>query len=299
MNRLKALIRAFFGFSRTETRAFLILLPLLLISVFIMPTYRWWFTNQKQNYATESKTLDSLIAQWQWKESKDSILHTSPALFPFNPNMASITELIQLGFAPNLANRIDNYRNKQGRFKTKSDLLKIYGMDTALYQQLVPYITLPVTQAKTLNENPSVKKESDKVKVTPFDVNEADTSQLIAIYGIGTKLSQRIIKYRNQLGGFVSISQLQDVYGLDSTVINELTKHAFVSDDFKPIQISVNAASEKELAAHPYITYPLAKSIATYRFQHGRFSNIEDLHKIALVDETFYKKIKPYLTLNP
>ncbi|MBK7652427.1 MAG: helix-hairpin-helix domain-containing protein [Flammeovirgaceae bacterium] len=133
MDRLKAFIRAFFGFSRTETRAFLILLPLLLISAFIMPAYRWWFVSQKQNYATESKTLDSLIAQWQWKVPKDSIQPTSPTLFPFDPNTASTTELIQLGFAPTLAKRIDNYRNKKGRFKTNQIYLKS-GMDTALYE---------------------------------------------------------------------------------------------------------------------------------------------------------------------
>lgn len=95
------------------------------------------------------------------------------------------------------------------------------------------------------------------------------------------------------------MSQLQEVYGLDSAVINELNQHTFISDNFNPIQISINSASEKELAAHPYITYALAKAIATYRFQHGRFSSVEELHKIALVDETFYTKIKPYLTLNP
>ncbi|MBK7652426.1 MAG: helix-hairpin-helix domain-containing protein [Flammeovirgaceae bacterium] len=98
------------------------------------------------------------------------------------------------------------------------------------------------------------------------------------------------------MGGFVAIGQLQEVYGLDSVVVNELKNHTFISDGFNPIQISINSASEKELAAHPYITYALAKAIATYRFQHGRFSSVEDLHKIALVDETFYTKIKPYLT---
>ncbi|MBL7875672.1 MAG: helix-hairpin-helix domain-containing protein [Cyclobacteriaceae bacterium] len=299
MNRIRALIRAFFGFSRTETRAFLILLPLLLIGICIMPAYRLLFTGKKRNYTTESKILDSLIAQWQWNEPADSIQHPSPVLFSFDPNTASTTELIQLGFAPALARRIDNYRNKQGRFKSKSDLLKIYGMDTVFYERLVPYIIIPVSEVKAPNEKLPTKKEPDKIEIASFDVNEADTTQLMAIYGIGTKLSQRIIKYRNQLGGFVSMNQLQEVYGLDSTVINELTQYAYVSNNFTPIQISVNSASEKELAAHPYITYPLAKAIASHRFQHGRFNTVEDLHKIALVDEAFYKKIKPYLTLNP
>ncbi|MBK7650760.1 MAG: helix-hairpin-helix domain-containing protein [Flammeovirgaceae bacterium] len=74
------------------------------------------------------KTLDSLIAQWQWKVPEDSsIQHIDHALFPFDPNTASTTELIQLGFAPTLAKRIDNYRNKKGRFKLNQIYLKSMG----------------------------------------------------------------------------------------------------------------------------------------------------------------------------
>ncbi|NJO73705.1 MAG: helix-hairpin-helix domain-containing protein [Leptolyngbyaceae cyanobacterium RM1_406_9] len=220
-----------------------------------MPAYRWWFTGKNQNYTTESKTLDSLTAQWQWKEPEDSILHISTALFQFNPNTASITELIELGFAPNLAKRIDNYRNKQGRFRIASDLLKIYGMDTALYKRLIPYISIPASQSKANNENLSVKEESNEIKITQFDVNEADTIQLIRIYGIGSKLSQRIIKYRNQLGGFISISQLQEVYGLDSTVVKELTQYVFISDNFK--------LSRSPSIQHPKKNYPLIHTLPT------------------------------------
>ncbi|QLH33910.1 MAG: helix-hairpin-helix domain-containing protein [Cyclobacteriaceae bacterium] len=61
----------------------------------------------------------------------------------------------------------------------------------------------------------------------------------------------------------------------------------------------MNQASIKELSSHPYINYTLAKAITTYRFQHGKFTTVDEVKKIAWVDETFYTKIVPYLSLNP
>ncbi len=300
MNRLKAWLRASFGLSRRETRAFLILLPLMLISIYLIPAYRHYKANQKQDFSRETKQLDSLLAYWKWEEKKDSatqiVEHT---LFTFNPNTATHEELIQIGFPTYLANRIENYRSKNGRFTIKSDLLKIYGMDSAVYNRLYAYIDLP-TEKLTYKPEERTPKETATVKtVEPFDVNLADTTQLIRIYGIGPKLSQRIIKYRNQLGGFITLNQIEEVYGLDSTVIKELKQNIFIAENFEPSKISINSATEKELAAHPYIKYALAKAIATYRFQHGNFIAVEDLKKIASVDETSYNRIKPYLSLNP
>jgi len=300
MNRLKAWLRAFFGLSRRETRAFLILLPLMLISIYLIPVYRHYKAKQQRDFSRETKQLDSLLAYWKWDVKNDSstqiVEHT---LFTFNPNTATKEELIQLGFPTNLANRIDNYRSKKGRFSIKSDLLKIYGMDSTFYNLLYSFIDLPAERITNITDVKTPKETVTPKTIQPFDVNQADTSQLIRIYGIGPKLSQRIIKYRNQLGGFISLDQVEEVYGLDTAVIKELKQNIFIAENFEPAKISINSATEKELAAHPYIKYPLAKAIATYRFQHGNFTSVEDLKKIASVDETFYNRIKPYLSLNP
>lgn len=299
MNRLKAWVRAFFGLSRRETQGFLILLPLMLLSVFIMPMYNQWQTRQKQDFSKEQKKLDSILAHWTWEEKQDSILQEDErVLFTFNPNTATKEDLISLGFSTNLTNRIDNYRSKKGRFIIKSDLMKIYGMDSGLYKRLFAFIDLPEERVNEKTEL-HVLKETAISSKEKFDVNLADTTQLIRVYGVGSKLSQRIIKYRNQLGGFVSMDQLREVYGLDTAVVNELNRRAFVASDYQPKKINLNAATEKELSTHPYIKYSLAKAIAAYRFQHGNFNSVEDLKKIALVDETFYNRIKSYLTLNP
>jgi len=300
MNRLKAWVRAFFGLSRRETQGFIILLPLLLLSVFIMPTYHLWKASQKQDFSKESKELDSLLARWTWEEKKDSILKEADhVLFTFNPNTSTKEDLIRLGFSNQLATRIHNYRTKKGRFVIKSDLLKIYGMDSGLYKRVFAFINLPEERETKKSALPAINETAVSLPKEKFDINQADTTQLISIYGIGSKLSQRIIKYKNQLGGFISMNQLSEVYGLDTAVINELNRKAYVTSDYQPKKININSATEKELSTHPYIKYSLAKAITTYRFQHGNFNSVEDLKKIALIDETFYNKIKPYLTLNP
>jgi competence protein ComEA len=299
MNRVKAWVRSFFSLSRRETNAFLILLPLMLLGIFIIPVYQSWQSHQTHDFSNETKALDSALANWRWTND-DSVVSGDPhELFKFNPNFASVQELENLGFPSPLARRIDNYRNKKGKFFIKSDLLKIYGMDSSLYVRLYSYIELPESR-KTERIATTIETKSE---ITPhvlakFDLNQADTAELIRLYGIGPTLSQRIVNYRNRLGGFTSMEQLHEVYGLDSAVISELEKASFISEEFQPQKIAINEATEKELAAHPYITYNLAKAITTYRFQHGNFQSIEELKKIALVNEAFYTKIKSYLTLN-
>lgn len=299
MNRIKAWVRAFFGLSRRETTAFLVLLPLLAVGVFVIPVYRSWQLDPNPDFTKENQTLDSLLALLQKPENSNRPDSFAIELKSLDPNLASVLELTNLGMPEYLATRIDNYRNKGGKFYVKSDLLKIYGFDSLLYITLQPYINLPETKvvAKSVERTIAHTKPEIKPKVS-FDLNLADTTQLISVYGIGSKLATRIVKYRNSLGGFLNYQQVKEVYGLDSIALVNLEKVSFIDPAFSPKLIPINTATEKELSAHPYIKYNLAKAITTYRFQHGNFQSVEELRKIALVDESFYTRIKPYLTLN-
>ncbi len=301
MNRIRSWVRAFFGFSRNETNAFLVLLPLMFLIIFIVPTYKAFFTHKQKDYSQEKKELDSLLATWKEREHKDSITKANAPipLFAFNPNTASKEELVSLGFTPYVASRLENYRNKGGKFIIKSDLLKLYGMDTALYSTLYTWIELPVEKPLKKFEEKAAPETYKKLVKEKFDLNLADSAQFVSVYGIGSKLSVRIIKYRDRLGGFISSDQLTEVYGLDTAVIRELKKKTFIAENFKPKVIEINSATEKEFAAHPYIKYAIAKAITAYRFQHGSFKSIDDLTQIAIIDKPSFEKIKPYLSLNP
>jgi competence protein ComEA len=298
MNRLKALIRSLFAFSRGETNGFLILLPLMVILLFSEPIYRYWFVRQPQDFSKESILLDSLVATWKWeKDSSQEGIILSRQLFSFDPNQSTEDDFIDLGFSSALASRIINYRNKGGEFKIKTDLLKIYGFDSALYKNISSFINLP-DNITTISRSSAgaLIKESD-IAIAKSDLNTADTSQLIKVYGIGKKLSERIVKYRNRLGGFVSMDQLKEVYGLDSIAIKNVAEKFIIERNHQPVLININIASEKEIGAHPYLSFKLAKAIAAYRFQHGHFAELDDLARVKLVSENDLEKIKPYLTL--
>ncbi len=300
MIKVKRWVRNFFGFSRSQTNAFLILLPLMIVLIFSEPVWRWWITNRTEDYSQDRLKLDSLIALW---DVRDSIPKGSnkqkikPRFFSFNPNKASSDDLQALGFSQSASNRMIHYREKGGIFKVKSDVLKMYGVDTVHYRQLYTFISLPEkSESKPAFE--SKFKPFEKKSIEKFNLNLADTAQLKKIYGIGEKLSLRILKYRDALGGFIVMDQLKEVYGLDSAIVNRLVKQSFIPDGFNPAKININTLSEKELAIHPYISNKEAKAIVSYRFQHGEFKALADIGNILGVEAETIRKIAPYLKFN-
>ena len=128
-----------------------------------------------------------------------------------------------------------------------------------------------------------------------IDINKADTTVFIALPGIGSKLAARIIDYRTRLGGFRSINQVAETFGLQDSTFQKIKKYLVISDA-NVTKINLNTATAEQLKM-PYISYNLANVILNYRAQHGPFKSIEDLKKIMLVDEVLFEKLAPYLTI--
>ncbi len=288
MARLRNLVIAWFGFSRAETNGFLILIPVLILIVFSPKAYVWWLLQNPEPETLSDVTLDSLLAL---------AVPTGDTLFRFDPNTANAEELAHLGFDRRLTTRILNYRAKGGKFRTQRDLLRLYGIDSSFARKLEPYINLPsmIVQKTRKTRRDTLGRPAFRKEV--FDINSIDSAQLVSLRGIGPKLTVRILKYRNKLGGFVSLNQLHEVYGLDSITIGALMDRTYIMPGFMPKTININTADARQLSSLPYIKYNLATAIAAYRFQHGPFSSIDELHKIPLADDSLIEKIKPYLTV--
>ncbi|MBL7839602.1 MAG: helix-hairpin-helix domain-containing protein [Cyclobacteriaceae bacterium] len=302
MRGLTKWIRNFFGTTRAQTNGFVALLILVTVVIFSEPVVRWWRSSQPRDFSTDKQKLDSLTRLWQAVEAKNNTVSAKPdrVLFDFDPNIIHKEQFLALGLSEKLATRIINYRNKGGKFRIKADLKRIYGIDSVLYQTLYPYISLPDEAAKpTFENNDTGNRFKPKEKPQPFDLNEADTTQLQKIYGIGSKLAQRIVKYRDKLGGFVSAQQLNEVYGLDSVVVEKLVAASYLPEKPAVKTINLNSADEKTLAAHPYFGRRIASAIVAYRFQHGNFKSVDDLGKIPLIDKNNLGKVLPYVTVDP
>ncbi len=291
----KRLIRNYFGFSGNQINGFLVLIPLMIVIVFSVPAYRYWISLSPPDFSADAAFLDSLVfvSNVSVEPGKEEAEIT---YFNFDPNEIAAEDFMRLGFPATISKRIVNYREKGGKFRVKSDLEKIYGLEPSLFEKIKPYILLPdkIETQKPVYEKYDKPKYTKK-EIQAFDLNTADTAQLKQISGIGKVLSERIVKYRNQLGGFINENQLKEVYHLDSVTIARLLEHTFIEENFQPVGININLATEAELSKHPYISKSVAKAIVSYRFQHGKYTTLKDLEKIIVVTTEEREKIKPYL----
>lgn len=312
--RILIWLRNFFGFSRSEANGFIILLLLMILVLFLPVAYKKTLYHFKRPLQTEQdkKHLNDLLAKL---DSVSTINENSYTAAKYNPkpfelNSVESIELIEMGFPDYLAERIINYRNKIKEFDNVEELLKIYGMDSSLYFQFKPYISVNPTPKKSIsnkvekfsteksNENNNFKNSNyQKAKIIKFDINTADTVQLKKVYGIGPAFAKRIIAYRDLLGGFYSSNQLSEVYGLKSPNLDSLLRRTYIEQSFKPKQLNVNIATAEELAKHPYISSKEARLIVAYRENHIGFQKMEDLLQIKILDSKWLEKTQNYLTL--
>lgn len=130
-----------------------------------------------------------------------------------------------------------------------------------------------------------------------IEINSADTTAFIQLPGIGSKLAMRIILFRKKLGGFYSVEQIAEVYGLKDSVYRKILP--FLKCDAAAVKkLPINIAGRDELKQHPYIRWRIAEALVSYREQHGVFDSLNDLGKINIIDSVVLTKMIPYLSLN-
>ena len=265
----------------------MVLLPSIFIVIFSQPLYRWYAQPVASLGVKERWVRDSLV---NTLEARMELNAEELPKFKFDPNSATLEEFKSLGIPEYVGKRIIQYKSKGGEFRIKSDLSKIYGLDSSLYRTLASFILLP----DEIERETFATKDNTKFPIQ-YDLNLTDTTSLKTVNGIGPTLSNRIIKYRESLGGFTDIKQLKEVYGIDSAVFLRLSPF-FVSEQFQPIKIKINTAGETEFAGHPYLSFKDARSIVTYRMQHGKISGLDGLYKIKTLQESTIARIGPYLS---
>lgn len=302
----KKILEDYFLFTKKD-RIAVLLIVLILFLVFLSPRFfkknthitssvndtAWVQAIKKLEIKQDSFVADNDIASnYQYDRSQTTdINNSSGQLFYFDPNTISITGWEKLGLKGKTIQTIQNYLSKGGRFKEPEDLKKIYGLHPDQYERLAPYIRI------SKEENNFTKQElvASKKTTVIIDINTADTSAFISLPGIGSKLAARIVNFREKLGGFYSVDQIKETYGLPDSTFQKIRSYLkFENTAIK--KININTATVDELKAHPYIKYSLANPIIAYRNQHGLFSQVEDVKKIMLITDDIYNKISPYLT---
>ncbi|WP_417601795.1 ComEA family DNA-binding protein [Owenweeksia hongkongensis] len=359
-------LKELFNYNKKQRNGLLILIAVALgIQLFL------YFSDIFVKPLSEEDTARFASVVKNWEREKDSVENYSStnevALFDFDPNTADREEFEALGLRPFLAERIIKYRNKGGQFYKKEDLLNIYGMDSAWYSQVAPYVNIegeeriePFTKKKKqLNLKPfeinsvsqaelesynikewqakriitfrekvhpfktkeelfkvygfdsafviellpfvvidEVEEESTPTEMVIVEINSADSLKLLSLKGIGPAFSKRILEYRNKLGGFYAKEQLLEVYGMDAERFEKVAPYVNVDESLIK-RLDINKATFKELVNHPYLNYEQVKNIVNFREKVRPFKTNEELKHIELIDDAIFSKIANYLNPSP
>ena len=235
----------------------------------------------------------------QYNASKET--QRTIELKPFDPNTATETELLSLGLDNRTVKVLLKYREKSGRFRTKDDLKKIYNLSDIDFLRISSFVQIAENQTITKGylesrpNNDALKKGGNTAEV-PVDLNRATVEELVQLRGIGRTFALRIIEHRERLGGFTSLNQLKEVYGLpDSTLYFVMPFLRLISSPQR--KIKVNTATIEELT-HPYLIRKQAEVIVRYRVNHGAFRNMDDIKKVGVLSENVAEKLKPYIVFD-
>jgi DNA uptake protein ComE-like DNA-binding protein len=219
---------------------------------------------------------------------QDNVRTQDATGFVFDPNTATDDDFRRLGLSLKQITILRNYQSKCGVFKTKEDFLKIYGLTARQKEYLADLIRIE-TGSNAEGSSPITVREKLLV-----ELNTVDSIRLEQLPGIGVKLSSRIVKYRELLGGFYSINQLREVYGLRDETIRKLENKMSI-DESKIRKLDLNFSESGELARHPYLKAKLAKRIIQFRSRYGKITNPEVLRDSMILNLDEYNRIKPYL----
>lgn len=312
---LKTIVTGYLSFTRKERTGIIVLL-LVIISATALPFLYPLFKSKRVSAAPTQDEMAALSLKE--KDSSRYASHTyarehnnytnyrnnktaapTGELFYFDPNTASEADWKRLGLRDKTIATIQNYLGKGGHFYQPEDIGKIWGLHDDEVERLLPYVRI-TAKANAKNDNrPATfeKKEyAYEKKMVTVDINSGDTTAFIALPGIGPKLAGRIVAFRDKLGGFYSVDQIAETYGLADSVFQKI-KGRLVLGQAPVALLNINTATLEQLKQHPYIRYQLANAIVQYRVQHGAFAKVEDLKKIMLVTEDAYNKMAPYLTI--
>ncbi|TKC07074.1 ComEA family DNA-binding protein [Pedobacter frigoris] len=303
LHGMKKWMNTYFGLSKGEFNGMLLLVVLIVTAGLIPDGYNYLKRDVADVNVREA--IRRLEINDEERERSGSFKENRPEKrtgvkkiipFYFDPNTIGVKKWQQLGLSERQAAAILKYLAKGGRFRKPDDLHKMYTISDRVCKLILPYVRIAPAEAKIYPEK-GIYKKGNYVKpmLKIIEVNGADSLELEEIRGVGPAFAKRIIRYRERLGGFYKKEQLMEVFGLDSLKFEEIREQIAV-DDLKLKKININTAVFEDFKHHPYIRYKQVNALIQYRKQHGNYSNIADLNKVAILDPETIARLAPYFT---
>jgi len=305
-----------FYFSKGQRLGIIILISLIvivLIANFALPLFFPREEMPKNAFLSEVKAFKKTLvsrdsvrqAMWQQKyadrykqyqhyQNVTSANHELPySLFTFDPNTIDSVSFTRLGLKPYMASNILKYRNKGGKFRTSTDFSKVYGITPDKFKELEPYIAIKEVSKPKVDTIVAPKKAFKQDLIV--DLNSADTTLLMQVKGIGRGYAKGIVRFRKETGGFASVDQLHELYGMRPENFERIRPFCTVNTALIQ-RIKVNIASVERLNAHLYINFYQAKALFELRRNKGKLKEINDLKVLQEFSPEDLIKLKPYLS---
>ncbi len=301
---MKRILKNYLTFTRKERTAVLILLVLisglLVAPMFYSPTPApprdTRLLQQFLDNAPAGKAEKPLAADAD-KEIAETEINRSPvSLFFFDPNTLAPDQWLRLGIPEKTVRTLVNFRNKGGQFRVPEDLRKIWGLRKADADRLVPYIRIKAQQEGQYTSRfslPAREKKARGKTIAVIEVNTATAEEWEALPGIGKVLANRLIKYREKLGGFTSLGQVKKTYGISDSVFVQIEPYLRLQagNITGNHSLDLNTATVAQLTAVGGIPEAIAKAIVVYRKEYGPFQQITDLKKLVVISDTLFQRL--------
>ena len=295
---------------RTRRGIFVLLILFVIISVSPRLYYNYFASVPEFNTHVTSLSDDKDDPIDQVKTEKSNYIQPNES---FDPNQYSLEEWKAVGLSQKQAQSILNYLNTGAQFRIKTDLKKLYVIDSNLYELLKPKMNLP--DSFTSNDVP--KDENDKFisnerntlyqknqsrfleqskneKREPIMINLASKKELENVPGIGPFFADEIIKMRNDFGGIINADELLEIYNMDKEKLDNILPFLIIDKEHVN-RMNINLATEQELAKHPFISSEMAHSIVYFRKKYKKYESLDELLLSPYIDSKILKKLKPYL----
>ncbi len=297
-------LKSHFKFNKQERSGiFFLLLMIVLLQVgyFIFKSFPSYSTSRAIKLDEETQSQIDILKEKALQ--KDSV-----KIYSFNPNFITDYKGYTLGMSVEEIDRLHTFRAQNNFANSPEEFQIVTQISDSLLEAISPYFKFPEwTQKKSGQSVVGIKRSNGKKVLRSqeglgedfsiHDLNTATAQELKTINGIGEKLSTRIIKFRDRLGGFLVEEQLYDVFGLEAAVAERTLKRFKLLSTPKINKINVNEATVAELVKLVYIRYAVAQDIVAYRELNGSIASFEELKSIEGFPSDKIDRIALYLSL--
>lgn len=276
METNESIVKSFLTYSKSQRIGILLFFGIIILVQGIYFFYDF----------TAKETIDKEQSKWLALQSTIDSLKLNnknykPTIYPFNPNFITDFKGYKLGMSVEEIDRLLAYRAQNKFVNSAAEFQAVTKVSDSLLKAISPYFKFPDWVKNNKNNSQEFAKNdfSKPGKIIVLDINQATKEDLMKVYGIGDKISDRILEQKDKYGAFVSMEQMDDIWGLSPEVLEKLKSSFAVKSVTNCKKININNASVKELTQFPFFRYQLAKDIVVFRTMKGDIK-IEDLSKI-------------------